>query len=212
MLTPKGLRPLLVVAAVMLSTTVSCASGGQAPDAATSAAPVAASNGRGIPIVALDARAVAAWTTVNDPVMGGESTATVGYGDGGLVFAGTVSLENDGGFASARSPRDTGIGQRATGATTLRVDAVGDGKTYLVKAYLGGERWSYIQRFRTEAGVRKAYELPVADFEPVGERLKPAPDAPRTLDPAHIDQVALYILDGQQGPFTLTVSAIDAVT
>ncbi len=203
-----------MVAAVALSATVSCASGGQAPgadDAATSAAPVAASDGRGIPVVDLDARAVTAWTTVNDPVMGGASTATVRYGDGGMVFSGDLSLENNGGFASARGPRDAGIGQRATGATTLRVDAVGDGKTYLLKAYLGGERWSYIQRFRTEAGVRKTYELPVAGFEPVGERLKPAPDAPRTLDPARIDQVAVYILDGQQGPFTLTVSAIDAV-
>ncbi|MGI9161387.1 MAG: CIA30 family protein, partial [Mycobacterium sp.] len=31
-----------------------------------------------------DPAAVAAWTTVNDPVMGGRSTSAVTFGDGGL--------------------------------------------------------------------------------------------------------------------------------
>ena len=70
--------------------------------------------------------------------------------------------------------------------------------------------WSYIQRFPTEAGVQRSYELPVADFEPVGMRLDPAPEAPQTLDPSSISQVSVYILDKQQGPFAITVSGIDA--
>jgi hypothetical protein len=40
-------------------------------------------------------------------------------------------------------------------------------------------------------------------------RLAPAPDAPQTLDPSSISQVALYILDKQLGPFAITVRAID---
>ena len=44
----------------------------------------------------------------------------------------------------------------------------------------------------------------------MGMRLDPAPDAPQTLDPSIINQVAVYILDKQQGPFQLTISAIDA--
>src|SRR5689334_7386790 len=63
-----------------------------------------------------DAGQVASWTTLNDPVMGGTSTSTVAYGGGGLVFSGTISLENNGGFASARSPQNPDIGVRATGA------------------------------------------------------------------------------------------------
>ncbi|MGB6108218.1 MAG: CIA30 family protein, partial [Mycobacterium sp.] len=51
-----------------------------------------------------DAGEVATWTTVNDPVMGGRSTSSVTFGDGGLVFSGAISLENNGGFASARGP------------------------------------------------------------------------------------------------------------
>ncbi|MDG4667194.1 CIA30 family protein [Mycobacterium sp. 236(2023)] len=155
--------------------------------------------------------AVAGWTTVNDPVMGGLSTSSVAVGDGGLVFSGDVSLQNNGGFASARSPQDPDIGLRATGSTSIRVHAVGDGKTYLLKVGNEGQPWSYIQRFRTEAAVGHVYDLPVAEFEPVGMRLDPAPEAPQTLDPSRISQVSVYILDKQQGPFELTVSAIDAL-
>lgn len=153
---------------------------------------------------------VATWTTVNDPVMGGRSTSAVGFGNGGLVFSGVLSLENNGGFASARGPQDPGIGQRATGATSLRVRAVGDGKTYVLKVGDAQQPWAYIQRFTTEAGVARTYELPVEGFRPVGMRFDPAPEAPRNLDPSTIDEVAVYLLDKQEGPFTLTVNGIDA--
>lgn len=157
-----------------------------------------------------DAGEVTAWTTVNDPVMGGMSTSKIAFGDGGLVFSGNLSLENNGGFASARSPQDPEIGRRATGATSLRVHARGDGKTYLLKVGIAGQPWSYAQRFPTEAAVPRVYELPIEGFEPVGMRLDPAPDAPQNLEPSGINQVSVYILDKQQGPFELTISAIDA--
>ena len=155
---------------------------------------------------------VATWTTVNDPVMGGRSTSAVTFGNGGLLFSGTLSLENNGGFASARGPQDPDIGRRATGATSLRVRAVGDGKTYVLKVGDTAQPWSYIQRFTTEAGVQRTYDLPVAGFQPVGMRFDPAPEAPPTLDPSRINQVSLFILDKQQGPFALTVNGIDATT
>lgn len=153
---------------------------------------------------------VGSWTTVNDPVMGGRSTSTVAFGDGGLVFSGTISVENNGGFASARSPDDPEIGRRATGATALGVRATGDGKTYLLKVNTAGQPWSYVQRFATEAGVARTYRLPVSGFQAVGRFLDPAPEAPQALDPSTISRVSLYILDKQQGPFQLTVSAIVA--
>lgn len=153
---------------------------------------------------------VAGWTTVNDPVMGGRSTSTVAFGNGGLVFSGSISLENNGGFASARSPQDPDIGRKAAGAKALRVRAVGDGKTYLLKVGSAGQPWSYVQRFATESAVERVYDLPVAGFRPVGMRLDPAPEAPPNLDPAGISQISFYILDKQQGPFELAVRAVDA--
>ncbi len=130
--------------------------------------------------------------------------------NGGLVFSGSVSLANNGGFASTRGPRDPGIGRRAAGATALAVTARGDGKTYVLKVGIAGRPWSYIQRFSTAAGTERTYELPISGFAPVGMRFDPAPEAPRTLDPASIDELAVYILDKQQGPFSITVTRIDA--
>ncbi len=157
-----------------------------------------------------DANEVAAWRTVNDPVMGGLSTSQVGFGDGGMVFSGTISLENNGGFASARGPENPDIGRRAAGATSLRIRALGDGKTYVLRVGAGGQPWSYIQRFSTQAAVTRSYELPITGFQAVGMRLDPAPTAPQTLDPSTISQVSVYILDKQQGPFELTISSLDA--
>ena len=157
-----------------------------------------------------DPAAVAGWTTINDPVMGGLSTSTVAFGDGGLVFSGTISLDNNGGFASTRGPQDPGIGQRATGATALAVRARGDGKTYVMKLDSAGQPWSYIQRFSTAPGVWRSYEMPIGGFQAVGMRLDPAPQAPQSLDPSTVSRVSIYILDKQQGPFELTVSAINA--
>jgi hypothetical protein len=157
-----------------------------------------------------DPAAVAGWTTINDPVMGGLSTSTVTFGDGGLIFSGTISLDNNGGFASTRSPQDPGIGQRAAGATALGVRARGDGKTYVFRVDSEGQPWSYIQRISTEAGVWRTYELPIGGFRAVGMRLDPAPYAPQTLDPSTVSRVSIYILDKQQGPFELSVSAVNA--
>ena len=50
-----------------------------------SCAQAAAPAGADVTLVDLDdAGAVASWTTVNDPVMGGRSTSSVAFGNGGL--------------------------------------------------------------------------------------------------------------------------------
>ncbi|WP_418601961.1 CIA30 family protein [Mycolicibacterium sp. SCSIO 43805] len=192
----------------------SCGKAGPSPaDDTTETTATAGASGRAVALVDLEnASEVAAWTTVNDPVMGGMSTSSIAFGNGGLMFSGVISLENNGGFASARSPQNPDIGRRAAGAKALRVHAEGDGHTYMVKVGIAGQPWSYIQRFPTEAGVPRIYDLPLDGFEPVGKRLKPAPDAPPTMDPSTIDQLAVYILDKQQGQFDITVTAIDATT
>ena len=208
----RGLTGLVFGCSAVL--VVSCGTSGGSPGAgqSTNAPQTSAVVSEGTALVSLDdAAEAAAWTTVNDPVMGGTSTSKIAFGDGGLVFSGTISLENNGGFASARSPQDADIGRKASGATSLRVRALGDGKTYLLKVGITGQPWSYVQRFTTEAAVQRSYDLPVEEFQPVGMRLDPEPDAPRALDPSRIDQVAVYILDKQQGPFDITVGAIEAI-
>jgi hypothetical protein len=183
-----------------------------APESPGSSARAAGSAGPAVALVDLDdAGEVSTWTTLNDPVMGGMSTSMTTFDGGGLVFSGNISLENNGGFASARGPQDPDIGRRATGAKSLRVHALGDGKTYLLKVGIAGQPWSYIQRFATQAAVPEIYELPVEGFRAVGMRLDPAPGAPQTLKPSSIDEVSVYILDKQGGSFQITVNAIDAL-
>lgn len=45
------------------------------------------------------------WYIVNDDVMGGRSTSTLEEAENSIRFEGSISLENNGGFASIRSPR-----------------------------------------------------------------------------------------------------------
>ncbi|MEN0051314.1 MAG: CIA30 family protein [Bacteroidota bacterium] len=44
------------------------------------------------------------WQVINDGVMGGLSTGTINFTDTSLVFKGSVSLENFGGFTAFKSP------------------------------------------------------------------------------------------------------------
>ena len=47
------------------------------------------------------------WRIVNDDVMGGRSTSQAYLAENSMLFKGVVSLENNGGFASVRSPIET---------------------------------------------------------------------------------------------------------
>lgn len=59
------------------------------------------------------------WRTLNDGVMGGRSIGTVEYGREAMTWAGKVSLENNGGFSSVRSPWGRSD-YSAYGSVTLR--------------------------------------------------------------------------------------------
>ena len=78
-----------------------------------------------------DPRRIAAWTPLNDTVMGGVSSSRVIEHDGVLRFTGEVSLEHNGGFASMQTDVDLDL-HDATGLT-LRVR--GDGQRYKLGVY-----------------------------------------------------------------------------
>lgn len=160
---------------------------------------------------------VDAWTNVDDSVMGGisasESTWIADGGVGALDFSGVLSTESNGGFASTLGPIDRSIGERATGSSGLRINASGDGRTYLLQLRAGrndGERW--IARFtpRTESASVTGGELvPFAEFIAVNRFLGPiTPSAP--LDPSTISQIGVYVLDAQVGEFRLVLASISA--
>lgn len=155
-----------------------------------------------------EAGSIDGWSNVDDTVMGGVSASTTSWAAGRLVFAGELSLENDGGFTSVRGPEDATLGARIAGATALAIDAVGDGRTYVLQLRTA-DGSLHVARFTSVDGVEQAYELPLASFEPVTRFLEPSPGSP-PLDPSAIVQLAIYLLDGQEGPFRLEIEAIRA--
>ena len=81
---------------------------------------------------------VATWSAIDDRVMGGVSRSTLRFDPAGhAVFAGTVSADNHGGFASVRSavaqPEAGDFeteGGEAGGFDAIELDVRGDGRRY----------------------------------------------------------------------------------
>lgn len=145
------------------------------------------------------------WQTVNDGVMGGRSVGRFRINeDKKMEFFGTLSLENNGGFASVRARR---------GNLALNKDAVivarvkGDGREYKFNVYaqsgLGG--YSYRQSFKTKKGEWIIVEFPVSKFVATW-RGRTFPN--QKLDPDKVTGVGFLLGDKKPGPFKLEIEWI----
>ena len=164
-------------------------------------------------------RSVTGWASVDDSVMGGISASTTTWvetnGSCALLFSGMMTTDQNGGFTSTFGPADQRLGQAAAGSNALGVNAIGDGRTYVMQlrtGQSGQDRW--IARFTpTSTSAESSGSLvaiPIDSFEPVNRFLSPAtPSAP--LDPATIIQIGIYLIDEQVGNFRLAVERITAI-
>lgn len=148
------------------------------------------------------------WQIVNDGVMGGISQSEIVFSDsGGLIFRGTISLENNGGFASARRSAQT---YNLGGYSGMLLQIQGDGKDYQLRVRTENrfDGISYRYRFTTQSGTTQVIKAPFPDFEPVfrGRIIKDA--AP--LLPENIQQIGFLIADNQSGSFSIEVDWIKA--
>ena len=153
-----------------------------------------------------DPAELALWRPVDDVVMGGVSHSWFDLTEPGTArFAGSVSLENSGGFASVRTiPRawDT------EGAVAFLLRVRGDGHHYkfTLRTNDGFDGIQYQARFAPPAGewtdVRLTVDTFVATFR--GRRV---PLAPR-LDAGSVRALGLMISDKQAGGFELLVDRI----
>ncbi len=178
------------------------------PDVDATSEPTSADDTARSVVAFAEAASVDGWSNVDDTVMGGVSASTTSWESGRLVFAGDLSLENNGGFASVRGPADPGYGEAISDATALVVDAEGDDRTYVLQLRTADESL-YITRFTTTDGAAERYVLPLAAFEPVTRFLEPSPSTP-PLDASTVVQIAVYVLDAQEGSFRLAIGGIDA--
>lgn len=150
------------------------------------------------------------WMIVNDGVMGGLSSSTFDVSDSGTgVFSGTVSLDNNGGFASTRTIA-AGLDLDTADGIVLRVK--GDGKSYRfrIRTEQRSDGVAYQHSFDTRAGEWMEVRLPFRDFV-ASFRGRILPDV-APLDPSRIEQIGFLIADKQAGAFRLEIDWIDRYT
>ena len=154
------------------------------------------------------AESLKSWTSVNDGVMGGISTGGFKRTEQGtLLFSGVLSLENNGGFASVRSPA---VRQDLAGLEAFVLRVRGDGRRYkfTVRTESGFDAPIYQCGFLTRRGEWQEHRLLFKDFVPRfrGRVLSDVPP----LKPARVASVGFLISEKQAGPFELEVAWIKA--
>jgi hypothetical protein len=151
----------------------------------------------------------AAWQILNDDVMGGVSTSRFQVlANGGAVFSGVVSLENNGGFASVRS---SNVKHDLSGFDAFVLRVRGDGCCYkfTVRTGPGFDTPLYHCAFTTKRGEWEEPRLPFKQFVPTfrGRVLTDAPP----LNPASVTSMGFLIADKQAGAFQLEIESIRAM-
>ncbi|QDV45863.1 Carboxylesterase [Stieleria neptunia] len=152
-----------------------------------------------------DADAAMAWQTVNDGVMGGRSDGRFQINeDQHMVFYGTLSLENNGGFASVRS-RESKLGLKQGDSIVIRVR--GDGREYNFRLNVprSVSRNSYRQSFKTEKDKWIEVVLPMDKFVATW---RGRVDPNEKFDPGNVSGMGIQLSDKQAGPFKLEVEWI----
>jgi NADH dehydrogenase [ubiquinone] 1 alpha subcomplex assembly factor 1 len=146
------------------------------------------------------------WQAVNDGVMGGVSDGRFRITERQtLEFSGTLSLENNGGFASVRSrPRTLGL----QAGDTLVARVRGDGRDYQFNLYASGRAraLSYRAPVQTRSGEWIEVAVPLDRFEATsfGRVLRGA----NPMDPRSVTSIGFLLADKTPGPFMLEVAWI----
>jgi len=150
--------------------------------------------------------AAAGWQAVNDGVMGGVSEGRFRITERQTMeFYGTLSLENNGGFASVRSrPRALGL---QTG-DTLVARVRGDGREYQVNLYTAERMtaFSYRASAQTRPGEWIEVRIPLDRFEATsfGRAIRGA----GPVDPRSVTSIGFLLAEKTPGPFALEVAWI----
>jgi monofunctional biosynthetic peptidoglycan transglycosylase len=153
--------------------------------------------------------AAAGWQTVNDGVMGGVSDGRFRMTERRtLEFYGTLSLENNGGFASVRSrPRPLDLHRGDTLVARVR----GDGREYQLNLYSNERRTAFSYRAPLTTRPRKWIEvaIPLDRFEATSfGRVLPGQ---RPVDPRGVTSIGFLLADKGPGPFLLEVAWVEVL-
>lgn len=152
------------------------------------------------------ADAAKAWQTINDGVMGGVSDGKLKITDRKtLEFYGSLSLENNGGFASVRS-RSKNLGLQKGDTLVARVR--GDGREYSMNLYVPRPlvAFSYRATVQTKKDEWVEVRLPLDKFQATsfGRLVRDA----GPVDPQEVNGLGFLLGDKKAEPFKLEVEWI----
>jgi NADH dehydrogenase [ubiquinone] 1 alpha subcomplex assembly factor 1 len=145
------------------------------------------------------------WQTVNDGVMGGRSDGSIRINEfKNLEFFGTLSLANNGGFASVRS-RGSALSLR--NGDSISVNVRGDGREYTLNLYTPARRmaFSYRATFQTKKNEWIEVNVPLSRFVATsfGRVVSNSP-----LNPGQVTGIGVFLGDKKPGPFKLEIDSI----
>ena len=153
-----------------------------------------------------EATAAKEWQTVNDGVMGGVSEGKFRITEAKtLEFTGTLSLENNGGFASVRSKsKKLSLEKGDTVVAKVR----GDGREYTLNLYVKRLRiaFAYQAAMPTKKDEWVEVRIPLDQFEATsfGNKVKDA----GPVNPDEVNAVGFLLGDKKAGPFQLEIESI----
>lgn len=145
------------------------------------------------------------WNIVNDGVMGGLSSSKATIKNDKIIFSGNVSLENNGGFASLRSPAKDYNFEKFLG---IEIKIKGDGKRYSVSmketTYFNG--YFYTSSFETKNDEWIVIQIPFDQFKLYyfGKET----DSNKKLPLNNVKEISLLIGDKQEGEFKAEIDNI----
>lgn len=147
--------------------------------------------------------AIQEWKTVDDVVMGGKSNSKFSLNSAGHgVFEGTVSLENNGGFASVRYGF---IPKEIRGFKKAVIRLKGDGKYYQFRIRKNpNDYFAYVREFQSSTEWQNV-EIPLNEMEPKfrGVHL----DLPN-FNGDVLSEIAFLISNKKNEQFRLTIDRI----
>ena len=146
------------------------------------------------------------WQTVNDGVMGGVSEGKFKITDAKTMeFFGTLSLANNGGFASVRTKAKKLALEEGD---TLVAKVRGDGREYMLNLYPNRQRMAYSYRATVQTKKDEWIEvkIPLDKFEATsfGQMVKNA----GAVKPAEINAIGFMLGDKKAGPFKMEIEWI----
>ncbi len=148
------------------------------------------------------------WRIVNDGVMGGLSSSKVNVEDDKIIFSGNVSIENNGGFASLRSPIKDYNFENFSG---IEIKIKGDGKRYSISmketTYFSGYFYTSTFETKKDEWVTIKISFDQSKLYYFGKELKPDKKIPLY----NIKEISLLIGDKQEGSFNAEIEYIRVI-